>query len=73
MTEYWSWLLAVVGVSGIYFVGKKTIWGWLVLLANECLWIGYALITQQYGFIFMALAYATVYMKSYLEWRKEEL
>lgn len=73
MTEYWSWLLAVVGVSGIYFVGKKTIWGWLVLLVNECLWIGYALITQQYGFIFMALAYATVYMKSYLEWRKEEL
>jgi hypothetical protein len=73
MTEYWSWLLAVVGVSGIYFVGKKTIWGWLVLIVSECLWVGYAISTKQYGFIFMAIAYATVYLKSYLAWKKEEL
>ncbi len=73
MTEYWSWLLAVVGVCGIYFVGKKTIWGWLVLLVNECLWIGYAIATQQYGFIFMAVAYASVYLKSYFAWRKEAI
>jgi hypothetical protein len=33
--EYWSWILAAIGVAGIYFVGKKTIWGWFVLLFNE--------------------------------------
>jgi len=38
----WSWVLAVIGVAGIYFVGRKTIWGWLVLLFNELLWITYA-------------------------------
>jgi hypothetical protein len=48
---YWSYLLAVIGVAGIYFVGRKTIWGWFVLLFNEVLWIAYATITQQYGFI----------------------
>ena len=72
-TEYmwWSWVLAVIGVAGIYFVGRKDKWGWFVLLFNECLWITYALITNQYGFIFSALAYAAVYIRSYIHWSKE--
>ena len=67
----WSWILAVIGVAGIFFVGRKTIWGWLVLLLNECIWIAYALATDQYGFILMATAYSAVYIKSYLAWRQE--
>ena len=68
----WSWILAVIGVAGIYFVGRKTIWGWLVLLFNETLWITYAIITKQYGFIFSALAYAVVYIKSFIHWNRED-
>jgi nicotinamide riboside transporter PnuC len=72
MDQYWSWLLAVVGVTGIYVVGRKTIWGWPVLLVNEFIWIAYALTTKQYGFIAMAIAHALVYIKSYHQWRKED-
>jgi len=67
----WSYVLAAIGVTGIFFVGRKTIWGWLVLLVNECLWIVYAVTTKQYGFIFAAIAYGIVYIKSYLLWRRE--
>jgi hypothetical protein len=67
----WSWLLACVGVVGTFFVGRKTIWGWIVLFFNECLWIAYALITKQYGFIFGSLAYMSVYVRSYIHWSKE--
>lgn len=73
MMQYASWVLATIGVAGIYFVGRKTIWGWLVLLFNELLWIGYALNTKQYGFIFSALAYAIVYIRSYIHWSKEKV
>ena len=52
----WSWILAVIGVAGIYFVGRKDKWGWFVLLFNECLWMTYAIVTNQYGFIFSAIA-----------------
>ena len=69
--QYWSWVLAVIGVTGIYFVGRKTIWGWYVLLFNEFLWMAYAIITKQYGFIFSAIAYAAVYIRSYVHWSKE--
>ena len=68
----WSYVLAAIGVTGIFFVGRKTIWGWLVLLLNECLWIVYAVTTKQYGFIFAAIAYGIVYIKSYLLWRLED-
>jgi len=69
----WSWILATVGVIGIFFVGRKTIWGWFVLLFNECLWTIYATQTKQYGFIVASIAYAIVYIRSYFHWSKERI
>ena len=69
--EYWSWILAAIGVAGIYFVGRKTIWGWLILLFNEIIWTVYAITTEQYGFIVSAVAYAAVYIRSYIHWRAD--
>jgi hypothetical protein len=66
----WSWVLAIIGVIGISFVGRKTVWGWMVLLANEILWTIYAIQTHQYGFILMSTAYSVVYIKSFIHWRK---
>lgn len=71
INTYGSWVLAVIGVAGIYFVGRKDKWGWFVLLFNESLWIAYAIFTKQYGFIVSAVAYAIVYIKSYIHWSKE--
>jgi hypothetical protein len=68
----WSWVLAAIGVTGIFFVGRKVIWAWLLLLFNEFLWIVYALTTKQYGFIFAAVAYGIVYVKSFLHWGRDE-
>ncbi len=66
--QYWSYLLAIVGITGIFFVGKKSPMGWIVLFVNECLWITYSLLSKQYGFLIMAIAYMIVYTKSYREW-----
>ena len=67
----WSYILAAIGVTGIFFVGRKNRWAWLWLIFNECLWIIYAVATNQYGFIFAAVAYTLVYIKSFLSWKKE--
>jgi hypothetical protein len=71
MMQYWSWILVAIGVTGIFFVGRKTIWGWLILCVNECLWIVYAVMTDQYGFIVGAIIYGIVYVKSFLHWRQD--
>jgi nicotinamide riboside transporter PnuC len=66
----WSWVLAVIGTTGIFFVGKKNTWAWLVLLLNEMLWVIYATVTHQYGFYLASLGYTLVYIRSYMEWEK---
>jgi hypothetical protein len=67
----WSWALAFIGIAGIFLVGRKIIWGWIVLCINEVFWIVYAIDTNQYGFIFAAIAYGIVYIKSLLHWQKD--
>jgi hypothetical protein len=60
----WSWILGILGVTGLWLAGKQVWWGWLITLINEILWITYAIATGQYGFIFMAICYAMVYLRN---------
>jgi predicted membrane protein len=66
----WSIVLAAIGIFGIYLAGKKNKIGWAVGFFAQVLWVIYALVTNQYGFIFSALAYGFIYGKNYLEWRR---
>lgn len=72
INDYASWVLATSGVAAIYFIGRKQIWAWIWATLNEAMWIYYALVTKQYGFIFAAIAYAIVYIKSYKHWKDLE-
>ena len=60
----WSWVLGTLGVTGLLIAGNRVWWGWLINLANESLWVVYAVKTKQYGFILMAAAYALVYARN---------
>jgi len=70
--QIWSWVLAIIGAGGIFVVGKKNMWGWLILMVNELLWTAYALVTKQYGFLVAVVLYSAAYIKSYIEWRHDE-
>ena len=73
MTEtIWSFALAAVGILGLYLAGKKNAWGWALGFLVQIPWTYYAIITEQYGFIVSAVAYATVYAKNFLTWRKAD-
>lgn len=71
VNTYASWILAISGTAAMFVIGKKLVWGWLWFLFNEFMWITYALITKQYGFIFAAVTYGTVAIRSYIRWKKE--
>ncbi|WP_219844473.1 MULTISPECIES: hypothetical protein [unclassified Arthrobacter] len=68
----WSVALAAIGILGLVLAGKKRSIGWAIGLSAQVLWITYALVTAQYGFILSALAYGFVYAKNFIAWRKEE-
>lgn len=68
----WSFALAAVGILGIYLAGKKNKIGWAVGLGAQVLWIIFALVTLQYGFILSAVAYGYIYGRNWYLWHKEE-
>lgn len=69
----WSILLSVGGVLGIWLAGRKNYWGWALGLAMQLLWITFALVTAQYGFILSGLAYGYVYAINLRKWRREKM
>jgi hypothetical protein len=68
--QLWSWVLTAVGVTGLYFAGKRKAWAWLIGLGAQVLWLAYAVTTKQYGFIVSAGAYGWVYTRNTLLWMR---
>lgn len=69
---WWSYLLGVVGLTGLFLTGNMRKAGFLVGLGAQVLWIAYAVDTEQYGFIPLSLGYAFMYGRNWLRWRNEE-
>jgi hypothetical protein len=69
---WWSWLLASIGLVGLWLAGSRRTAGWWIGLAVQLLWIAYALVSKQYGFIASAVAYAVVNARNLRRWRAAE-
>lgn len=69
---WWSWLLMIVGVSGLYLAGSKRKIGWVIGILVQALWIVYAIVSKQWGFIASALVYGAVNVRNWQRWRREE-
>ena len=67
----WSWLLVAVGTLGMWMAGRRMPTGWAVAIANETLWIVYAIQTAQWGFIVGATIYIVVFARNWVRWTHE--
>lgn len=62
MTEtMWSFILAAGSIGGLWIVSKKPTLGWAWTLIMEFLWITYAALIKQWGFMTLCICYAIVY------------
>ncbi|HEY5985990.1 MAG TPA: hypothetical protein VIV12_06325, partial [Streptosporangiaceae bacterium] len=71
--QLWSWGLASLGVFALYLITHKRTRtaGWATALGIQVLWVTYAVVTRQWGFIASAVAYGTMYGKNLFAWRRE--
>lgn len=68
LITYGSWCLAPFGLLGMWVVGMKRRWGWVVSMTTQTLWAFYAIGTGQYGFLIGTLSYFAVYLRNWLHW-----
>jgi hypothetical protein len=71
--ELWSYLLAALALFTSWQIGRKKAWPWLLAAGTQLLWVAYALVTEQYGFIASAFAFLVMNMHNYVKWRREEV
>jgi hypothetical protein len=58
-----------IGVSGLYLTTRKDWRGYLVGVAVQVLWVAYAIVSAQWGFIVSAFAYGAVNAIGLYRWR----
>lgn len=68
---WWSWLITTVGIGGMVLATRKNVWAWPLLLVEESLWVVYAVISVQWGFLVAGLMYGAVYLWGWVSWAKE--
>ena len=66
LLRFTCWFLVGAGVTGTFLAGAGYRSGWLILLGLQPIWIAYALITDQYGFVPGSIAYAAAQLNGYL-------
>lgn len=71
--ELFSWILAAVGIIGVYIAGKKNRWGWAIGALYQIMWILYAYFTEQYPFIIVCVVYLVIYVKNFFDWSEEDV
>jgi hypothetical protein len=70
----WTWTLfafELIGITGMWFVGKKVWWGWAIVLTHSVPWFIYSIVYDKPGFIAMSFMWWTVNFTNMVKWRRE--
>jgi hypothetical protein len=70
--QVWTWLLFVfelVGITGMWVIGKKIWWGWAIVLVHSFPWFIYSVIYDKPGFIVMSLMWWSVNFLNMMKWK----
>jgi hypothetical protein len=74
--QTWTWVLfscEIVGVYGMWQVGKKMWWGWLIVLLHSIPWFVYSIGHDKPGFVAMSLLWWGMNFYNMRKWRREKL
>ena len=71
MGDIFAWIITIVGLIGFELAGRKVWWAWYVNLANQALWLVFALITGYWGFIAGTIFYTYQFSRNAYRWTKE--
>lgn len=60
-----------VGIAGFELAGRRVWWAWYVNIANQGLWLAFALITGYWGFVVGTIFYTYQFGRNAIKWTKE--
>lgn len=64
---YWAWILTGLQVIALWAAGRRRWWAWLLGGGVQPVWIVYAILTGQLGFVLGCVVSAVVQLRNYLK------
>lgn len=70
---YWAWVLTGLQVVALWAAGRRHWWAWLLGAGVQPVWIVYAVLTGQFGFVPGCLVSAAIQLHNFFADRDAEL
>ncbi len=70
MSVWWSIVLSAVAIGTSWLVGNRWTPAWLIAAVSQALWVAYAVLTQQWGFVASAVVFGALNLRNYLKWKQ---
>ena len=67
-----SFMLSALSLLSLWLMGNKNKLGIVVGLANQLLWVVYAVMLKQYGLLIGVIAYTIIHIRNLAKWSKEK-
>lgn len=67
------WATSAGTLAAMWLLGQKRSVGWIVGLANQVLWITFAVMFEAWGLLPLTCALIVVYTKALIAWRRDDL
>lgn len=72
MTDILSYVLSAFSLLSLWLMGNKSIYGAIVGIVNQALWIVYAIMLKQPGLLIGVIAYTVIHARNLIKWIKEK-
>jgi hypothetical protein len=71
LDQIFPYVLMAVGIVGFELAGRRVWWAWYVNIANQGLWLAFALITGYWGFVVGTIFYTYQFSLNAYRWSKD--
>lgn len=70
--QIWSACLAILALATNYVAGNRKRYAWVIGMGSQVGWLGFIVLTGNYGFVISLVGFTWVYIRNYVAWGREE-
>ena len=71
VVEILPWSLSAFGILMIYLAGNKNPLAWFIGLGNQCCWVIWIVVTQNWGLLPQSSVLIVLMIRNAVKWREE--
>ncbi len=67
-----DWLATVCGLTGVFLLGNKSKYGFLIFMLASASWVSFGFLTGSYAVILGSSTFFFMHLRGWLKWRRDE-